>query len=560
MVVLVVHFCPSPIPQMTYMFPTGVPYTNNALITMSKAKIQAVASIALSKRGSNVNDAPELSGEGRYHELTRQLQNLVIDKAAKKSLPLLEELVVLDKHASPQLMPVLKDIMRCEKAGVHEFLPVLMWRAFSTQRDAFVEGRSFEAAVKAATEFCCDVDTPDARRTGFLCVLMHCIMQQTSELPLLLDIPNAFVGVLMSSLRTFVDHKMNEKRGFATKTSWHEDKKSRLMAHLSALSLCAKLFMTHVFPFASMQTKPQHSVSSLVDTLTLTATEYSYKAKDIPAVRQSLTCLTQIAEVAPEAVVNCVGVHLPSDMSHVLAQVPFPKKDSKAKDKKATLPCWDPLAASGIAKLCLAVLHKQGEASASRSPFMRCLNLLCHHSHHLVFSDIVMGIVKRNGMYYILQREDAVYGSKDRLVDYTVDRVQSMLKSDHVTCSTGLRLASALSEQHLRNAATSTSTVLSLRPSVKALLERFHHDPFIVQLGLKALIWLTAVQLASTTDAGTESKPAVVRDLLRVLIELTANVPINSEQTLDFLKYVYFCCTVCTLRLCLHYLCVRLYS
>eukprot|EP01061_Rhynchopus_euleeides_P017098 TRINITY_DN28493_c0_g1_i1.p1 TRINITY_DN28493_c0_g1~~TRINITY_DN28493_c0_g1_i1.p1 ORF type:complete len:838 (+),score=386.66 TRINITY_DN28493_c0_g1_i1:137-2650(+) len=505
------------------------------------SKITAVAQVITSaKRVSSSHDTAEVSSEVRYHELVRQLQTLVMEKGSsaslsKKALPLVEELVVLDKYARPQLVPILRDVMKCEKSALHELLPVLMWRAFATQRDAVVEGRSFEATVKMATDFCFDVDTPEARRTALLCVLMHSILQQTSDSPLVLDIPSPFVGKLVSSLRTALDHKINEKRGFATKASWHEEKRARLLSHLAALSLCAKLFITHVFPHASMQKQAQQTVAGLVETLSLTALEYSHKAKDIPAVRQSLACLTQIAEVAPDVVMQSVVSHLPADMSQVLTNAPIPKKTSQGgKSHAAPLPCWDPLAASGLAKLCLAVLHKQAEAVAVRSPFMKTLNLLCHHSHHLVFADIVMGIVKRNGLYYILQRQDEVYGSKERLVDYTVDRVQSMLKSDHVTCSTGLRLVSALCEQHLVHAAS--SNVASFRPSVVALLERFQHDPFLVLLGLKASIWIAAVRLAAPTDPSDVSKPAVVRELLDTLVGLTTNVAINADQTLEYLK------------------------
>ena len=484
----------------------------------------------------------DASAERRYHETARVLQGLSLERLsnsalAKKALPVLEELLLLDRFARPALVTALRNLSSCEKKEVQELLPVLMWRCVvSPQKDQVYAGTTFEAVVKSTTAACFGTDMPEARRTHLLCLLMHSLLQHTSE-NLVFDIPNAFLTTLMDALRSSIDGKTSEKRGFATKAAWHEGKRARLMAHLSALTLANKLLITHLFPCMSMEKSAKNTLHGFAELLTQTALEYSYKTKDVPVVRECLSCLIQLADLSPETVMACVGPHLPTDMSQVLAQEPVRKDKEKKVRVKAILPCWDPLAASSLAKLCLAVLHKQSNAAAVKSPFMNCLNLLFHHSHHLVFADSVFGIVKRHGLYHLLLQPDVVYGSKERLIEYTIDRVQSMLKAGQVTCSTGLRVASALCEQHLVNA--STSKVLLLHPSVTAALERFHNNPFLSPLCIKAVIWLTAVDLSQDdTDEHSVGKPAKVRGLLQMLMSMTSNALVQSEQTPEFLRYV----------------------
>eukprot|EP01059_Diplonema_ambulator_P012457 TRINITY_DN22783_c0_g1_i3.p1 TRINITY_DN22783_c0_g1~~TRINITY_DN22783_c0_g1_i3.p1 ORF type:complete len:747 (+),score=259.81 TRINITY_DN22783_c0_g1_i3:2380-4620(+) len=481
----------------------------------------------------------EDSAEVRYALLTRQLQEVSTEKASsgsagKRASALLEEIVCFERYANPELTSILEALMKFEKITMHELLCVLMWRALT---QGLIEPHRFDMLVRSACQLT-ESDAPEVRRTGFTVILMLNLLQQKHS-DLALKLPHSFMQGIITSLKKALEFKISEKRGFASKSSWHESKRIRLQAHLAALGMFNKMFITHMYPVLS---SGQVSVSTVSQMLMDTTIEYSYKTKDVPIVRECLNCLCQMAEVLPESV-QCVVEYLPYDMKQIHAQHPT-KKDKKGKEKPL-LPCWDVVAVSSLAKLCLTVLSKQGKDAATKSPFMTCLYQLFHYPQPLVFTDVVFGIVKRSGMFYILMQPDQVYGSKELLFDYSLNRIQNMITgNDQIQHSVGLKLIIAISEQFLVQVGSRQSelneclvTLCGLSTPVAACMEKFSYDPHVCFHSLKAQIWLAAVAMQQSGSASDcVGKPVKVRALLHNLIQAANESPLNSDHKSDLLR------------------------
>ena len=494
-------------------------------------------------------------GAIRYRQLVQELETVRSEKTAKKTISVLEELICIERHVEGGVLSVLTAMIKIEKVALQELLSVLLWKS-STHNDGHsITATRFDSLSKAAIEGAKSGSSPEVRRTAFT-VILTLYLLQTISTRLTLSLPPEFVSRTVQVLQSNLEHKQTEKRGFASKTTWHEGKKIRLQSHLSTLQVFSKLFITQMFPVMSLSKNPKLSTVSVASIIIRTAIEYSYKEKDIPVVRESLVCLCQMAEVEPECV-GGVAQYLPTEMRLILNNSPVNKdKDKRSKDidgKDVVIHCWDPFTASALAKLCLAVLHKQGQEAAARSKFMRCLLQLFHYPKDLVFTDVVNGIVRRSGLFYMFLQKDAVYGGSETLLNYTVNRIQSLLKSgEQLRCNVGARLISAICEQCLANrhllsdqTAAMTSLTSCIAP-IKDELEKASFDPLLTVNRLKALTWLTAVVISthSAEHTHTHHKVGLATDLLTTLCVTIQGSPLQSDLVLELLK-----CFIKSLRL-----------
>eukprot|EP00755_Sulcionema_specki_P007105 Sspe_Gene.37312::Locus_18012_Transcript_1_2_Confidence_0.500_Length_2705::g.37312::m.37312 len=458
----------------------------------------------------------------------------VSSASAKKVATILEELVNTGVFEQ-SILRHLRTLLNVDKQGVHQYLGYAFWKVL---QQGNVPPQTFSELTQASIK-AIEVNT-ETRKTALQLLLMLNLLPPTTT-NLSFQLPSEFTRTIVDVLQKCHTLKSQEKRGFTSKTTWHLEKKARLQAHLLGLMAFSKLFILHIFPYMGA------GLGAVAELIVKTAMEYSYKTKEVPIVRECLQCLRQIAEVAPEAV-NYVAAYLPTSLADVSAGPPTRKDKEKKGKEKGTLPCWDAFATAALVKLCLSVLHKQGRDGVVRSPFLKSLFFLIHHPRQYIFSEAVMDIVKRSGMFYLLLLPDQVYSTKELLLDYTFNRIQNMLTAaSQVESHVALRLTASLCEQgitalqgeHAAEHGHRLAHFLTLEDHVVACRDRFSYDPLVMLQVLKAQTWLATVHfIVEASQPSTVGAPLRARQLLTDIVLTISICPINSQQVHDLLKSI----------------------